>query len=177
GGSGRRFVDNLMATANRDRLAICVQPVGFGDSGSETAAAELQALAKPVIEGALAEARDHPQWDARGGSGPLPPVVDGGCPAGPAPTRSALPRPVEHISGHRVREAGYYTVFVFIVPDADLDQLLGGSTIRTANQETICDRDVCNPVSWAIYLKPGDLQDPSFVTNVVERVLGLEPWR
>ncbi|MDO8614324.1 MAG: hypothetical protein Q7T33_01130, partial [Dehalococcoidia bacterium] len=46
GGSGRRFVDNLMATANRDRLAICVQPVGFGDSGSETAAAELQALAK-----------------------------------------------------------------------------------------------------------------------------------
>jgi hypothetical protein len=184
GGSGRQFVHNLMATANRDRLAICVQPVGFGDSGSVAAAAEqLQASAKPIIEEALAVARNHPQWDARGGAGPLSPVVDVGCPSGPATTDpSGHLRTIETIFGHVVEEAGYYSVFVFILPDADLDQLLGASTIRatnirTANQETICDGDVCGPVSNAIYLKPSDLEDPSFVINQLERVLGLEPWR
>ncbi len=184
GGSGRQFVHSLMATANRDRLAICVQPVGFGDRGSVAAAAEqLQGLAKPIIEEALAVARNHPQWDARGGAGPLSPIVDVGCPSGPATTDPAGHlRTIETVVGHVVKEAGYYSVFVFILPDADLDQLLGASTIRatnvrTANQEAICDADVCNPVSWAIYLKPGDLQDPPFVTNQMERVLGLEPWR
>ncbi len=176
-GSGRQFVDNLLGTANRDRLAVCVQPVGFEGTGSEAAAAEqLQALAGPVMEAALEEAQKHPQWDARGGAGPLSPVVDLGCPSGPAPS-DGYPRAIERIIGHIVQEAGYYGVFVFILPDADLDQLLGGSAIRTANQERIRDDDFCPPVSNAIYLKPGDLQDLPFVVNVLERVLGLEPWR
>ena len=66
-GDASTLREGLLNTANRDRLAMCVQAVG-GDSSMEP-------KGKASIEKALVEVAKHPRWEAAG-LGVAPPVVD-----------------------------------------------------------------------------------------------------
>ncbi len=175
---GSRFVEGGLQTANRDRLAICIQAVGSGPDLAEAGGGPaLEVLGKARLEAALAEVRKHPRWELKD-FGALPPLVEIGCPSGPPPvTEPAYLKPIESLLGHVVTEASYYLTFVFILPQQELDKLLGGSTQRVANQEGICGGDVCFPVSVALYVAPQELGDMPFLIDGLEQAIGLERIR
>ena len=86
---GSQRVEGLLITANRDRLAICVQAVGVDRS--------VEATAKSAIETALIEVAKHPRWEASG-LGVASPVVDIGCPSPPSVLRPGVKIEQHHAS-------------------------------------------------------------------------------
>ena len=146
---GFQRVEGALLTANRDRLAICVEAVGVDSS--------LEATAKSGIETALTEVAKHPDWEASGlATAEL--VIDSGCPSQPPPPDLPdYPKAIEVTFGHIVSEPSRYKLFVFILPRQELDAFLGGSTIRVAPQESMCEGDVCWEVTAALYLAADEI--------------------
>jgi hypothetical protein len=164
-------VEGALTTANRDRLAICVQAVGLDSS--------LEGKAKASVEAALIEVAKHPRWEASG-LGVAPPVADTGCPSPPAVLRPGveidrqgkgrifvLPFPC-------VEEASYYAEFVFILPPAELERVFGKDPELTlADQETFCGEGGSVGVTGGLYLTAADLGDTHLLAEKLKRAVGL----
>lgn len=117
----------------------------------------LEAGAKPRLEAAFTDVVKHPDWEASGlAAAEL--VIDSGCPSQPPPPGLPdYPKAIEVTFGHIVSEPSRYKLFVFILPRQELDAFLGGSTIRVASQERMCEGDVCWEVSAALYLAADEI--------------------
>jgi hypothetical protein len=172
---GSQRKEGLLTTANRDRLAICVEAVGVDSS--------LEAKAKSRIEDALAEIRKDPGWETAG-LGSASPIVDIDCPCPPAVLRPAV-KTKRTGSGVRaspfpcVEEASYYAEFVFILSRDDLDRIFGSDPEFTfADQEAFCRGDVIAGVTGGMYVTAADLDDPDLLERL-KRAVGLwypERW-
>ncbi len=179
-GTGSQQVEGLLMTANRDRLAMCVQVVRSGrDLEAAGGRVAVEAKAKERVEAALVEVAKHPYWQQRGLTAAVASrVVDAGCPSGPPPVDSSYPKPIESISGHRVKEASYYRVFVFVLPAEELERLLGASDWREAPQEMLqVGVDVFAEVTTGLYISPQELGAPAFLEDLLEKGIGLEKGR
>jgi hypothetical protein len=163
----------LLGTANRDRLAICVQAVGVDPS--------LEKKAKSSIEEALTEVVKYPRWEAAG-LGAASPVVDSGCPSPPAVLRSDLKidrlgrgLPVSTLPFPCVEEASYYAHFVFILSPAELERIFGEDPELTlADQETFCGgRSGNTGVTGGLYLTAADLDETELLTAKLKRAIGV----
>ena len=168
-GDTRRSAGALL-TANRDRLAVCVQ--GVGSAASDGAAA------REWVARALALVAQHPQFAPAGLGGRLP-VVEEGCPHGPYLLEPGVfwenGIPIAG-SGRRVQEASHYRLFVFLLPPAELARVIHGSLdIRRAAEEMLCQGHNCGEVTTGIYLTPEETRDEPFLIAWLTKGLGLEP--
>jgi hypothetical protein len=164
--------EGLLDTANRDRLAICVQAVGLDPS--------LEAKAKSAIETALIEVAKHALWEASG-LGVASPAVDTGCPSPPAVLRPGVE--IEQMGKGRifvlpfpcVKEASYYAEFVFILPPDELERVFGKDPELTlADQETFCGGQYGSVgVTGGLYLTAADLGDTQLLAEKLKRAVGL----
>lgn len=168
--AGPYNIRSLLLTPNRDRLALCIQPV----AGSGLAADEVRAL----VQTTLPRVATHQYW-AVAGLAVAPPVVEVGCPSEPY-----LLRPGAAMAGAkevgtadlpRVANASPYRVFVFILPEAQINAIFGVTASRAAVQELVRDGGQCGEVSTGLYLSPQELRDPQVLTGLLERAIGLEP--
>ncbi len=172
-GSGSQRVEGALLTANRDRLAICVQAVGVDRS--------VEATAKSAIETALIEVAKHPRWEPSG-LGVASPVVDVGCPSPPAVLRPGVE--IERLGKGLgvltlpfpcVEEASVYKEFVFIMSPAELERIFGKDPELTlSGQETFCGGQYGNTgVTGGLYLTAADLNDLNLLTEKLKRTVGL----
>jgi len=159
--------EGLLLTANRDRLAICVQAVGIDPV--------MQTEAKTRIEELLPELEKHRNW-VLARLDVAPPVVDAGCPSDPA-----LLRPGADVkfgaadSSSVVKEASQHRLFVFILPQSEIERLFAGWPYRRVPQELVCEGHQCGEVTTAIYLSLEELQSESFLKESLVKGIGLEP--
>ncbi len=178
-GDGSKLVGGPLLTANRDRLAICVEAVEFDIAGQMTSGdPALEALAKSRIEDALTEVAKHPRWEAAGLAVALP-LVDLDC---PSPPSVFLPG-VKLVStgkglllaepAHIVEEASYYRTFVFIVSREKLAETFAGH-YPLATQEWLRRGDNPAGVTTSLYLSPEQLQDLTYLTQWLTVEAGLE---
>ena len=164
--------EGLLNTANRDRLAICVDAAGV-DSSSE-------AEAKSAVEMALPEVAKDPRWEAYG-LGVAPPLVDSGCPSPPSVLRPGVE--IEQMGKGRifvlpfpcVEEASYYRLFVFILLPAELEQIFGKDPELTlSQQEAFCGGESGSVgVTGGLYLTAADLEDTGVLAAKLKRAVGL----
>jgi hypothetical protein len=157
---------------DRDRLAICVQPVaGAGVTPQE---------ARSLVEGALSAVAQHPNW-APAGLAIAAPTTEIGCPTGPQLLQPgvAFDGKASLKNGERstpqVARASRFRAFVFILPDGQSSQLFANTARRTAAQEILCAGKVCAEVTTGLYLSPPELRDPQVLRAALERAIGLEP--
>jgi hypothetical protein len=177
---GAQRVEGPLLTANRDRLAICVDAVGSaGDFQIAGGAAALEASAKSTVEAALTDVAKHPQWESSG-LGLAPPLVDIGCPSPPAVLRPGVE--IEQMGKGRifvlpfpcVEEASSYAEFVFILPPAEIERVFGKDPELTlADQETFCGEGGSVGVTGGLYLTPADLDDVPTLAEKLERAIGV----
>jgi hypothetical protein len=179
-GDASMLKKGLLGTANRDRLAICLDAVGT-DAAFQTAggAAALEASAKSGLEAALPEVAKDPRWEASG-LGVASPLVDIGCPSPPAVLRPGVE--IEQMGQGRifvlphpcVKEASSYAEFVFILPPAEIERIFGKDPELTlADQETFCGEGGSVGVTGGLYLTPADLDDLNLLTAKLKRAVGL----
>jgi len=163
-------VSGALLTANRDRLAICVQ--GVGDA---TAAVT---EARERVEQALARVAQHPQF-VPAGLGAGPPVVDIGCPHGPYLLEPGVfwedGIPITGY-GRTVEEASIYRLFVFLLPPEVLAGVIHGRhDIRRTAEEMLCQGHNCGEVTSGVYLTPDEINDDRFLVEWLTKGLGLDP--
>ena len=138
----------------------------------------MESIAKARVEAALLELQQHRFWrflklDA------APPLVDIGCPSEPLAARPGVTwREAQRVGGdwlqYAVAEPSFYRTFVFVMPLEQVDQLLGGLSIRVAPQEFVqAGVDVYGEETNAIYISPEELEDPTFVLKQLKVAVGL----
>ncbi|HSP55155.1 MAG TPA: hypothetical protein VLS25_06155 [Dehalococcoidia bacterium] len=158
-GGGGTFDGSRLITSKRDRLAICVDVAGTTKAAPAALQTSAAASVNAVLDDLAANSRD---WVADSLSSPTP-VVDVGCPVGPAlydPNAGSTKGPgTAVIWGRTVSEASYYKAFVFVVPDADVQEATGGSRWRLTTEEQTCAGDVCTGVTVGVYLGEGEVSD------------------
>jgi hypothetical protein len=124
----------------------------------------------------MPEVATHPYWGPAGYTA-FQPVFDIGCPS--LPPEPTLPTfyPIEGITGHIVEERSGYNTFLFILPPQKLEELVRGSSIRTAGHEITCteDLELCHEVTKAIYLSDVEFDDSVLLGRALEDVLALGP--
>lgn len=153
---------------NRDRLAICVQPL-LGAAPPREAQASVEAV--------LPAALQHPWWSS---AGLAPPVVETNCAAATTPfllrpgAASIKGKPSGDFRSLDVTQAGRFRLFVFVLPQNRIDTIFGDSPYRAAAQEFLCRGHVCNEVSTGVYVSPQELRDAAFLKLALQRGLGLE---
>lgn len=161
-----------LLTTNRDKLAICVEAVGLNSSKA--------ADAKPRVEAALPEVAEHPYWELAGLAA-FETVVDVGCPS--QPPEPAWPDqlyPIDAIQGHRVREPSPYRVFIFVLAEEELDELVAPLSTRRAPQELVCAEDIhegCREVTTGVYLAEEEFNDSALLVRQIEIAVGLGSTR
>jgi hypothetical protein len=163
-------VDNSpghLFTANRDRLAVCVQSL----SG-----AALPGQAQAAIQGVLPAALRHPWWDAR-----LPvSVVETDCAPAVTPfllqpgAASIMGKPTGDFGPLSVSTASRFRIFVCVLPQAQITALFGDSPYRTAPQEFLCQEHTCDEVTTGICVSPQEQGNIAFLKLTLQRGIGLE---
>jgi|FLYL01.1.fsa_nt_gi hypothetical protein len=160
--------EGLLITANRDRLRLCVQAV------PRDPAAEGRAVS--LIQSALAELKArHPLWRSAGLK-EAQPVVEPGCPSDPALLHPGAEPIVGDPYTSRVTEPSKYRVFVFILPQAEIDRLFARWPLRQAIQESICQGHVCSEVTSGLYLSTEEIENRQFLYDALAKTIGLEVW-
>ena len=166
-----RLTDDMLVTASRDRLRICVEAV---DVPQFDAASAIQ-----PITAALDDVSQHPRWSTSGYGRAGGPVVAVGCPGEPYMLRAD----VEVVDGKpaglspvpEVKDASTYRLFVFVVPEEKLESVIRGNwNVRFADQEALCEGGVCFTVTNGIYVTPEELKDRAFLKEWLEKGLSLE---
>jgi hypothetical protein len=161
-------VEGTLLTANRDRLRLCVQAAPR-DPATEGRAVSL-------IQSALAELKGrHPRWLAAGLKEEQP-VVEPGCPSDPALLRPGAEPIVGDPYTSRVTEPSKYRVFVFILPQAEIDRLFARWPLRQVVQEFICLGHVCPEVTSGLYLSMEEIENRQFLSDALAKSIGLEAW-
>ncbi len=152
-------------------LSICVQAFG-----TDTA---IELVAKANVEAALVEVMQHRYWRLLPLSG-APPLVDIGCPSEPLTARPGVRWIEAQMAGgtgtlYTVPEASFYRSFVYVMPLEQIDQLLGGVSIRVAPQEyVILSADSLGMETNAIYVTPDEVQDSSFLAKQITIAAGMD---
>ena len=96
-----------------------------------------------------------------------PDHVDSGCPIGSMP-----------YDGERVvSEPGRYTVYIYVLPQDEIDILNGSSGLRRVSEEIQCHLDDCGQVATGLKFGPDDLSNPSLVRYLLYEVTGLQCFR
>ncbi len=170
-GSGSETIGLPLLTANRDRLAICVDAVDLDPAAAE--------LAKLQLEAALKEAEKNQNWERAGFDHPGP-LVDTGCPSPPAVflpgariRKSGFGLFVETVTD--VSEASYYRVFVFVTPADKIREVFQGE-YPIATQEILWHSpDEFSPVTLGLYFSPEELGTTSYVADWLLVAAGVEP--
>ncbi len=157
---GSQYVGGSLLTANRDRLAICIEAVDVAGS--------LEQTAKSQAEAALTEAAKQPNW-AQVGLAKVPSIVDIGCPSPPALlapsadiTRTGKFGLVVN-SAPVVKDASYYRVFLFILSEDKLASTFAGE-YPIATQEWIRrSQDEVTPATLGLYVGPQQAADSNYL--------------
>jgi hypothetical protein len=76
---------------------------------------------------------------------------------------------IEAATGRLVDGPGYYSVFVYVLPDADLRDL----PTRVSREEDHCLGDVCDSFTLGLYLSPSDLCDRDLLARALANALQL----
>jgi len=160
---GAISVDNALHTANRDRLAICVSGMG----GAKDAEAEAKAL-----DNALVEVAKRPVWDLTGIPREPSPLVEAGCPFPPAHYGKHID---QFESGRWVDAASYYRLFVYVLPQDEVDNLDGFVIGREGAEEILrMSMDSGAEVTTGLYLGDEELDDNAFLVTQLAMSLGFE---
>ncbi len=164
---------NLLLTANRDRLAICVSAVGFDSVAAQTAS-DLQVQGKAAVESVLTGLTDNAAWIRSNLSQPAP-VVDTPCPSQPGLYDSTIPgfprKSAFDLVGRTVTQPSY-RVLVYILPSSEIDRL---AAYPFSSEERMCFGDACAEVTTGLYLSPLDISDPVRLADLLRKAIGLEP--
>jgi len=99
------------------------------------------------------------------------PVVEHGCPT----------RPIifdqDRVSGvfdsRLVDRESYYAIFVYVVAPHDIESAFPGKTWALTGAEHVCQGDVCNVATQAIYIDPVDLTNRGLLARALRMALGL----
>ena len=169
--SNDKLQPGTLLTTNRDRLAICIQPVASVQFDMTEAQLRVQA--------ALTELSTHPRWAEIGLAGRAPVVVDAGCPSEAYLLRSGTvvdPRkPTGDPVIQGVAEASKYRVFLFVPPESETARLFSvTASMRRAPQEYLCQGNSCFEVTTALYLSFSEVRNHQFLTEWLAKVIGLE---
>lgn len=172
--SGGTLDGSRLLTSERDRLSICVDSAGLTADVVEVSESD----GKVTVEAAMSElAASHPSWAKKDLSDP-PPVVDIGCPIGPAlydPNRGPQGGDLYSVLGRTVSEASPYRVHVYLLPEDEVSRVVGESGYRVTTEELMwSDVDVLSPVTTGVYLSPTDLRDTTLVRESLDDAIGLE---
>jgi hypothetical protein len=158
-----RINNTALMTTNRPGLKICVQSLV---AGVDTRTIQGR------IQGAMTSVANHPDYQ-RSGLGRQPLVVDTGCPAPPTIADPSY-RPDMLGAPARVTEPSQYLLFVFIATPEQLASAFSWQP-RLVPQELLCDGDVCNEVTGALYLTPTELTDRAILERGLTQGVGLWP--
>ncbi len=129
-----------------------------------------------ITTAALAKVATHPHYVKSGVAGTSAPQVDVGCPSSPRITQPGFNPRSGHsdIEGIGVETPSVYRAFVFIVPQEQIEPLVGYS-FRTVPQEGYCvAANECAAVTEAVYLAPSDTSDPIMVAREITNAVGLD---
>uniref|UniRef100_A0A831X2F6 Uncharacterized protein n=1 Tax=Thermorudis peleae TaxID=1382356 RepID=A0A831X2F6_9BACT len=163
------FTDGLLLTTNRDRLALCVEPVAAPTVDLE--------VARQRMDAALATLTQHPHWRPAGLAQNAP-VVEIGCPGKPYLLEPGVSvkggKPTGDPVAQRVDVPSRFRVFVYILPEPELARIFGDTSIRRAPQEMFCEGDSCAEVTTGLYLSPREVHDAPFLSDQLAKVIGLE---
>lgn len=165
-GGGTASGRGLLLTANRDRLALCIELPGV--PLADQASVEL-AVEDVLSTVSAAVSTTHPEL------GDPPPVVDVDCPGErPSPSSSWAGSYFE-LPGRRVEDASYYRVHIYIVSAEELSRMSGDPPFQLATEEFACNGDDCRDVTMALYLSADQVGDARFLKDNLEKALGLKP--
>jgi hypothetical protein len=168
-GSGAVFVEGALRTANRDRLAVCVDVVD-GVASPEHA--------RDSVKDAIDSVYYTPRWD-RPELRNKRPVVDIGCPSSPLVLRTGV------ISGKTgtglmaesasatVDEASYYALFVFVIADTTMSDVFRDAQHFASQEWFKHSIHLVDTVTTGIYLTPADLADEQLIADCMTLLLGL----
>lgn len=157
-------IDNIaLMTTNRPGLKICVESLVPGVDNR---------MILGQVRSAMTNVAKHPDFQ-RSGLGRQPLVVDTGCSAPPTITD---PRYHPDMLGApaRVTEPSQYLLFIFVATPDQLAQAFSWQP-RLVPQELLCDGDVCNEVTGALYLTPAELTDRAVLERGLTQGVGLWP--
>ena len=173
-GTSEQPVASGLKAPSRDRLAVCVEAVRGVDLEP--------GLAVGRVRSALERAVQHPA-SPHLGFNRVPRAVDYGCPLRPLLfDGEATPTDVYQRLRHQrpVTAPSAYRVFLFVIPDRDVQDLFQGRSIysRTAAEEGVCDDTrnppgVCGMVTSGVYISTSELLDASALEYAVLRGLSL----
>ncbi len=100
----------------------------------------------------------------------VPDSVDVGCPIGPElrVTRYCPPYEqmggLQRLCGRSVKEAGRYTLLIYIMPQDEIDRVSGRAGFRVTTEESKPSAsDTAQPTSKGLYLGADELEDADFV--------------
>jgi hypothetical protein len=156
------------AAAPRIAVEWCID-VPRDDTALETAAIEAISRHIPELVAAQLADRIHdvqPRVSVRGHG---PDAINATCPS----TASAYDRGAYftgtddelymEVFGRLVTSPGRYSVMIWVLPDDHIDRLFGRTGYRLGEQERICQGDLCEGVTHALYLGVNELTDPAFL--------------
>lgn len=153
---------------------LCVDLAG--DASARSNSDELRHLATAAVADAVAELSTHRYWSltpdlslsaARA-------AIDPDCPGEPkmeCPEDPLMP-PIGCV-GYRVSEPSEYSLFVFIVSEADIEVVTLGLPERRSTLEVMCGGDLCTEVTGATWVSEAELSDPEEMYALIAEGLGL----
>jgi hypothetical protein len=165
-------VPGILATSNRDHLAICVRGVGVspGEEAEVTAA----------VRAALPKLAENPAW-WKAAAGLPPPTVDNDCPAKPAIydpdawVAGQEPRSLSDplLFGRIVSLPDAHRVVVYVIPEDELVRI-GADRLPFSHEEVVCRGDQCIEVTSGVYVAPGAASAGEMIRLDIATVLGFE---
>lgn len=153
---------------NRDRLAICVDAEGV--------LPVFATQARNAFESALQSLSDDPVWVRVGLSEPSP-IVQEDCPAGPAlydpDAGPKIDDSLFEVRGRAVANASYYSIHVYVIPQADIDHYTGRDGYRLTGEEYFCSQGSCSEITAGLYVSPDELVDQARLSDLLAHAIGL----
>jgi hypothetical protein len=148
--------------APRDRLAICVDSVA-----PDQARVQEEEVARDAVKAALLDVTKSPYWPPYEFQFELSPTVSVGC-----PRKSVLHKESDWDS-KLVKYPSYEGVFLYVVPEADIERVFGSQRWGLLLAEHSCPTDDCTPLTDAVYVSRADIEDVRFLSRVIKTSLGL----
>lgn len=154
-GTGRRHGEEQRLRPS-NQLTICVDALGDVENVELEAVRTVDTILKTKVA-------EHEFWD-QGFPQFRPPEIDAGCPFDPDVGGT----------GRRVDNPSYHSEAVFIVSQDEMDRIEWAPGWLMTSEEFTCSGDACGEVTGGLYLSPDALSDPPFLTDMLEKAIGLE---
>ncbi|MEX1195013.1 MAG: hypothetical protein WED85_08145 [Dehalococcoidia bacterium] len=167
------FTGDLLIWSGRQELAVCVEVAGSAKNEQQVVASEAVESVSPAL---LIVSQDEAfTASERLQTAASSVVVEAECPGDAQLDCPAYPYdpPILCPDGYEiVKEPSKYRVFVYVVSDADLEQILGGATQRRGGGEHLCSGDSCSEVTSAVYVSVNELNDTQVLAGILREGLG-----